>query len=113
MESTSGTPLHDGLIGAAAVTDPAPSPPLRIALVCPYSLSRPGGVQGQVLGLARSLGARGHAVTVFAPVDGTGPEPEGIEVLATGSSVSLPANGAMAPVTLSPRAIARGVSSVR
>jgi phosphatidyl-myo-inositol alpha-mannosyltransferase len=113
VESTSGTPLHDGLIGAAAVTDPAPSPPLRIALVCPYSLSRPGGVQGQVLGLARSLGARGHAVTVFAPVDGTGPEPEGIVVFATGSSVSLPANGAVAPVTLSPRAVARGVRSLR
>ncbi len=28
---------------------------MRIGLVCPYSLSVPGGVQGQVLGLARSL----------------------------------------------------------
>jgi phosphatidyl-myo-inositol alpha-mannosyltransferase len=113
VESTPGTPLHDGLIGAVAITDPGPSPPLRIALVCPYSLSRPGGVQGQVLGLARSLGARGHAVTVFAPVDGTGPEPEGVEVFATGRSVSLPANGAVAPVTLSVRAVTRGLRAVR
>ncbi len=96
-----------------AVTDPGSTPPLRIALVCPYSLSRPGGVQGQVLGLARSLGARGHAVTVFAPVDGTGREPEGIEVFATGSSVSLPSNGAVAPVTLSVRAVTRGLRAVR
>jgi phosphatidyl-myo-inositol alpha-mannosyltransferase len=113
VESTSGTPLHDGLIGAVAVTDPGPATPLRIALVCPYSLSRPGGVQGQVLGLARSLGARSHAVSVFAPVDGTGAEPEGIEVFATGSSVSLPANGAVAPVTLSVRAVTRGLRAVR
>jgi phosphatidyl-myo-inositol alpha-mannosyltransferase len=113
VESTPGTPLHDGLIGAVAVTDPGPSAPLRIALVCPYSLSRPGGVQGQVLGLARSLGARGQAVTVFAPVDGTGVTPDGAEVVATGSSVSLPANGAVAPVTLSLRAVARGVRAIR
>jgi phosphatidyl-myo-inositol alpha-mannosyltransferase len=113
VESTPGTPLHDGLIGAVAVADSGPSTALRIALVCPYSLSRPGGVQGQVLGLARWLGTRGHAVTVFAPVDGTGSEPEGIEVFATGRSVSLPANGAVAPVTLSVGAVARGVRAIR
>jgi hypothetical protein len=32
---------------------------MRVALICPYSLSRPGGVQGQVLGLARELRAIG------------------------------------------------------
>ena len=52
------------------------APPLRVALVCPYSLSRPGGVQGQVLGLARGLGRRGHRVTVFAPVDDRGRRPD-------------------------------------
>ena len=30
---------------------------MRVAMVCPYSLSRPGGVQGQVTGLARALRA--------------------------------------------------------
>ena len=36
-------------------------------MLSPYSLARPGGVQGQVIGLARSLRARGHDVTVLAP----------------------------------------------
>ena len=34
---------------------------MRIGLVCPYSLSVPGGVQMQVLAMARELRARGHA----------------------------------------------------
>ena len=42
---------------------------LRVALHCPYSLSVPGGVQGQVLGLARELGELGHEATVLAPLD--------------------------------------------
>jgi len=36
-------------------------------MVCPYSLARPGGVQGQVRSLAVALRARGHLVTVAAP----------------------------------------------
>ena len=87
--------------------DPSASSALRIALVCPFSLSRPGGVQGQVLGLARSLGAAGHRVTVFAPVDDPADRPEGIDVVVTGHSVSLPANGSVAPVSLSVGAAAR------
>ena len=43
---------------------------MRIALVCPYSLSVPGGVQGQVTGLAASLRGLGHDVDVLAPADG-------------------------------------------
>ena len=30
---------------------------MRVAILCPYSLSVPGGVQGQVLGLARDAGS--------------------------------------------------------
>ncbi|MGH9103735.1 MAG: glycosyltransferase, partial [Acidimicrobiales bacterium] len=48
---------------------------MRIAQVCPYSLSVPGGVQRQVLGLARAQRALGHQVTVLAPSDGPPPEP--------------------------------------
>jgi phosphatidylinositol alpha-mannosyltransferase len=81
--------------------------PLRIALVCPYSLSRPGGVQGQVVGLARALEGRGNKVTVFAPVDDIAHVPPGIDFVSTGSTVSLPANGSIAPVNVSPRAIRR------
>ena len=46
---------------------------VRIGLVCPYSLTVPGGVQGQVLGLARSLRAMGHEARVLAPCDGHRP----------------------------------------
>ena len=41
---------------------------MRIGLVCPYSLTVPGGVQAQVLGLARALRASGHDARVLAPV---------------------------------------------
>jgi phosphatidylinositol alpha-mannosyltransferase len=95
------------------ITDPPARPVLRIALICPYSLSRPGGVQGQVVGLSRALGSRGHQVTVFAPLDGAGPAPEGVDLVATGHSVSLPANGSFAPVTLSVRAVLRALRSLR
>lgn len=77
---------------------------LRVALVCPYSLSRPGGVQGQVVGLARELGERGHRPTVFAPVDDPRDVPDGVDLVSTGRSLALPANGSQAPVSVSPRA---------
>ncbi len=86
---------------------------LRVALVCPYSLSRPGGVQGQVLGLARCLADRGHSVTVFAPVDGRRRPAEGVELVATGHSTALPANGSVAPVSVSPRAARRALRELR
>ena len=41
--------------------------PLRVVLICPYSLSAFGGVQFQVLGLARALRARGVDVRVMVP----------------------------------------------
>ena len=37
---------------------------MRVGLVCPYSLTIPGGVQGQVLGPGRSLRSLGHEVRV-------------------------------------------------
>jgi phosphatidyl-myo-inositol alpha-mannosyltransferase len=92
---------------------PGPSGGLRVALVCPYSLSRPGGVQGQVLGLARSLTARGHAVTVFAPTDGPVTAPDGVALVPTGHSTSLRANGSVAPVSVSPAAARRGLAELR
>ena len=84
-----------------------------MALVCPYSLSRPGGVQGQVLGLARGLTARGHVVTVFAPVDGQVAAPVGVEIVAAGHSTSLRANGSVAPVSISPVAVRRALGELR
>lgn len=91
----------------------APGPALRVALICPYSLSRPGGVQGQVLGLARSLVGRGHEVTVFAPLDAASDAPAGIALVPTGHAVSVRANGSVAPVTISPRAVRHAVRALR
>ena len=65
---------------------------MRVGLVCPYSLSIPGGVQGQVLGLARSLRAVGHEVRVLGPCDGPPPD-AGVTPL--GRSVPTAANGVL------------------
>ena len=86
---------------------------LRVALVCPYSLSRPGGVQSQVLGLARSLTAVGHEVTVCAPVDRAEDAPRGVSFVDAGRSSSLRANGSVAPVALSPRSARRALGALR
>lgn len=40
---------------------------MRIALVMPYDLARPGGVRTHTLALARRLRQRGHDAQVFAP----------------------------------------------
>jgi phosphatidylinositol alpha-mannosyltransferase len=68
---------------------------MRIGLVAPYSLSLPGGVQGQVLGLARSLRAAGHDARVLGPCDGPPPD-AGVTPL--GACVPLAANGSIAPI---------------
>ncbi|MBV8463281.1 MAG: glycosyltransferase, partial [Acidimicrobiales bacterium] len=87
---------------------------LRLALVCPYSLSLPGGVQGQVFGLARAYRARGHEVSVVAPVDDVTPDlPAGVELVAVGHSVGVRANGSVAPVSLSLTAVRRGLRQIR
>jgi phosphatidylinositol alpha-mannosyltransferase len=68
---------------------------LRIGLVCPYSLSIPGGVQAQVLGLARELRRQGHEARVLGPCDG--PPPEAF-VTPLGNSLPTAANGSVAPL---------------
>jgi phosphatidyl-myo-inositol alpha-mannosyltransferase len=82
-------------------------------MVCPYSLSRPGGVQGQVVGLVRALDARGHQATVFAPLDDRRDAPSDVNLVVTGQSVSLPANGSVAPVSVSPLAVHRALGDLR
>ena len=53
---------------------------MRVVMMSPYSLSRPGGVQGQVLGLARELRKLGVDVRVVGPCDGPPPEPGVVSV---------------------------------
>jgi phosphatidyl-myo-inositol alpha-mannosyltransferase len=113
VEPTPPAPIRVGLTTPVDPAGPDGTSPLTIALVCPYSLSRPGGVQGQVVGLARALERRGHRVTVLAPVDAVTDAPEGVHLVATGRSVALPANGSVAPVTLSVPAVVRALRLLR
>ncbi|HZT16163.1 MAG TPA: glycosyltransferase family 4 protein [Gaiellaceae bacterium] len=81
---------------------------MRVALVCPYSWSVPGGVQSHVSGLARELRRRGHDVDVLAPADGPAPG-----VVGLGRSVPIPDNGSVQRVALSPAAAARTIRVLR
>jgi phosphatidylinositol alpha-mannosyltransferase len=112
-----------------------------VLMACPYSLSRPGGVQGQALGLARSLRTLGHTVTVVAPHDGYQPgtflaesscghvslssRERGRDILrevnssgcdgtfVVGPSMRIPANGSVSPIAVSPAAVVRVVQLLR
>jgi phosphatidylinositol alpha-mannosyltransferase len=77
---------------------------LRIAMVSPYSLTIPGGVQHQVLGLARELRRMGHEVRVLGPCDGPPPEPF---VTPLGNSLPTAANGSSVPLAPDPSAAMR------
>lgn len=82
---------------------------LRIGLVCPYSLTIPGGVQSQVLGLARELRRMGHEARVLGPCDGPPPEPF---VTPLGNSLPTAANGSTAPLAPDPSAALRTIRAI-
>jgi len=83
-------------------------------MLSPYSLTRPGGVQGQAIGLARSLRALGHEVTVLGPADEGVPVPAAAgEHFVIGRPTALHSNGSVAPVALWPGASARAERFVR
>ncbi len=80
---------------------------MRIGLVCPYDLRSHGGVQAQVLGLARWLSEAGHEAYVLAPgslSDARLAEAElrADRVRSTGGSVAVPYNGSVARVACGP-----------
>jgi phosphatidylinositol alpha-mannosyltransferase len=83
---------------------------MRIGLVCPYSLTTPGGVQGQVLGLARSLRHLGHEARVLGPCDGPPPD-AGVTPL--GRSIPTAANGSVAPIAPDPACQLRTIRALR
>ncbi|MFZ0665151.1 MAG: glycosyltransferase family 4 protein [Acidimicrobiales bacterium] len=96
---------------STTVVDKAqPEDRLHVALLCPYSLSIPGGVQGQVVGLAAELGRLGHDVTVLAPGSYTAGD---FRFQTLGRSIALPANGSVAPVALGPRASVLALRALR
>ncbi len=69
---------------------------MRIAMICPYSMSRPGGVQGQVLGLARELRKLDVDVRIVAPCDGPPPD---ATIVSVGPTVEWESNGSVAPIS--------------
>ncbi len=79
-------------------------------MICPYSLSIPGGVQAQVLGLSRELRRGGHEVRVLGPCDG--PPPESF-VTPLGDSLPTAANGSVAPLAPDPSASLRTLRALR
>jgi phosphatidylinositol alpha-mannosyltransferase len=79
-------------------------------MICPYSLSVPGGVQGQVLGLARTMRTMGHEVRVLAPCDGPPPD-AGVTPL--GASLPTPTNGSVAPIAPDVSAQLRTIRALR
>ncbi|HEX2370277.1 MAG TPA: glycosyltransferase family 4 protein [Acidimicrobiia bacterium] len=70
---------------------------MNIAVVCPYSLDRFGGVQAQTMGLVERLRGEGHAAWLVAP-GRSGPK----RARLVGSTVTIPANRSAVPVALGP-----------
>ncbi|MCU1353111.1 MAG: pimA [Acidimicrobiales bacterium] len=83
---------------------------MRIGIVSPYSLTVPGGVQEQILGLARAMRAQGHVARVLGPCDG--PPPDGW-VTPLGNSIPTSANGSVAPIAPDLPAQLRLIRAVR
>jgi phosphatidyl-myo-inositol alpha-mannosyltransferase len=83
---------------------------VRIGLVCPYSLTVPGGVQAQVMGLARMLRSLGCDARVLAPCDGPPPD---AGVIPLGKSVPTASNGSFAPLAPDPAAQLRTIRALR
>lgn len=83
---------------------------MRVGLICPYSLTVPGGVQGQVLGLGRALRSLGVDARVLGPCDGAPPD---TAVIPLGNSVPTAANGSLAALAPDPAAALRTIRALR
>jgi len=77
---------------------------VRVALVSPYDLGVPGGVQSHVANLAGALRTGGDEVVIVAPGDGRGPFGG---YAGTGGSLRVPFNGSVAPIGPGARSAAR------
>lgn len=83
---------------------------MRVGLVCPYSLTLPGGVQGQVLGLGRALRKLGLDARILGPCDGPPPD---TAVTPLGNSIPTASNGSMAAIAPDPSAALRTIRALR
>lgn len=78
--------------------------------MCPYSLTLPGGVQGQVLGLGRALRQLGLDTRILGPCDGPPPD---TAVTPLGNSIPTASNGSMAAIAPDPSAALRTIRALR
>ena len=78
---------------------------MRIGIVCPYAWDAPGGVRSHVADLAQTLIARGHEVSVLAPIDEHDEVPDWI--VDGGRPVSVPYNGSVAKLSFGVKATGR------
>ena len=83
---------------------------MRVALVCPYSLSIHGGVQSQVLGLADALRRIDVQATVLAPGDEAAAS-EGTTIV--GRTIGVRVNGSVAPISPWPASWSKTLREIR
>lgn len=69
--------------------------PMRVAIICPYSISMPGGVQNQVILQMNFLRKRGIDARIIAPCDGAAPNQY---VIPVGTTRAVKGNGSLAPI---------------
>ncbi|HEY5628074.1 MAG TPA: glycosyltransferase family 4 protein, partial [Candidatus Limnocylindrales bacterium] len=75
---------------------------MKIGLVSPYVYPLPGGVTQHVRYLYENLRLRGHDVRIITSSHGLQRSSEG-DVIRLGKGFSMPANGSMGTITVSPR----------
>src|SRR5437879_5769953 len=81
---------------------------MHVAIISPYSLSKPGGVQDHCRELAKALFRKGHDVTLYGPeLRGEQPDLDGIGTVSLGRAINIPANGSVAPLGIDPTALVR------
>lgn len=74
---------------------------LKVALISPYDLSYPGGVQYHIAALAPALASLGHTVKILTPSSMPPGKLNGIDVLTFGRSIPVPTAGSVARISLS------------
>lgn len=72
----------------------------RIAIVCPYDWTVPGGVKNHVHNLAVELRGQGYHADVLAPAERDVHEPNFVSL---GGSLPIPYNGSIARIAMGPR----------
>ncbi len=76
---------------------------MKVGIVCPYDLDKPGGVQQLCLELGERLRGEGDEAVVVGP----GSADSGSETVRVGSTVGIKTNRSVAPVALGPAVWAR------